>query len=49
MKVFGLENPTKRKSVAMSIDFLVMQCVLVRIVAMSIGFGMIHVFDNEQR
>ena len=40
LKVFGLENPTERKSVAMSIDFLMMLCVLVRIVAMFIGFGL---------
>ena len=37
VKVFGLEKPTERKSVAMSIDFLMMLCVLVRIVAMSIN------------
>ena len=49
MKVFGIDNPTQRKSVAISIDFLMMLCVLVRIVAMSIGFGLIHVFDNELR
>ena len=36
VKVFGLEKPTERKSVAMSIDFLMMLCVLVRIVAMCI-------------
>ncbi len=36
LKVFGLENPTERKSVAMSIDFLMMLCVMVRIVAMCI-------------
>ena len=36
MKVFGLENPTERKSVAISMDFLMMDCVLVRIVAMCI-------------
>ena len=38
MKVFGLENPTERKSVAMGIDFLMMLCALVWIDAMSIGF-----------
>ena len=40
LKVFGLENPTERKSVAMSIDFLMMLCVLVRIVAMCIDYGL---------
>ena len=49
VKVFGLENPTERKSFAMGIDFLMMLCVLVRIVAMSIGFGLIHVFDKEHK
>ena len=49
MKVFGIDNPTQRKSVAISIDFLMMLCVLVRIVAMSIGFGLIHVFDKEHK
>ena len=34
VKVFGLENPTERKSVAISMDFLMMDCVLVRIVNM---------------
>ena len=38
VKVFGLENPTERKAFAMSIDVLMMLSVLVRIVAMSIGF-----------
>ena len=36
MKVFGIDNPTERKSFAMGIDFLMMLCVLVRIVAMCI-------------
>ena len=56
MKVFGLENPTERKSVAMSIDVLMMLRVLVRIVAMCIdcglmliGFLMIPVFDKEHK
>ena len=56
MKVFGLENPTERKSVAISMDFLMMDCVLVRIVnmwidygLMLIGFWLIHVFDYGQR
>jgi hypothetical protein len=56
VKVFGLEKPTERNSVAMSIDFLMMLCVLVRIVAMwidyglmLIGFWLIHVFDNGLR
>jgi hypothetical protein len=40
LKVFGLENPTERKSVAMSIDFLMMLRVLVRIVAMCIDYGL---------
>ena len=40
LKVFGLENPTQRKSVAISMDFLMMLCVLVRIVAMCIGCGL---------
>ena len=40
MKVFGLENQTDRKSVAMNIDFLMMLCVLVRIVAMCIDCGL---------
>ena len=40
MKVFGLENPTDRKSVAMNIDFLMMLSVLVRIVAMCIDYGL---------
>ena len=34
---FGLENPTERKSVAMSIDFLMMLCALVRNDAECIG------------
>jgi len=38
VKVFGLENPTERKSYAMGIGYGLMLCVLVRIVAMSIGF-----------
>ena len=29
VKVFGLEKPTEWKSVAMSIDFLMMLCALV--------------------
>ena len=29
LKVFGLENPTQRKSVAISMDFLMMLYVLV--------------------
>ena len=37
MKVFGLENPTERKSVAISIDFLMMLCALVRNDAECIG------------
>ena len=58
VKVFGLEKPTERKSVAMSIDFWMMLCalvldwwvcVLVWIDAMSIGFWLIHLFDNVQR
>ena len=56
MKVFGIDNPTQRKSVAISIDFLMMLCVLVRIVAMCIdcglmliGFLMIPVFDKEHK
>ena len=49
MKVFGIDNPTERKSFAMGIDLLMMLSVLVKIVAMSIGFGLIHVFDNELR
>ena len=40
VKVFGLENPTEMKAFAMSIDFLMMLCVMVRIVAMCIGFGL---------
>ena len=28
---FGLENPTEREAVAISIEFLMMLCVLVRI------------------
>ena len=47
MKVFGIDNPTERKSFAMSIDLLMMLCVLVKIVAMSKGFGLTHVFDKE--
>ena len=35
--VFGLDNPTERKSVAMSIDFLMMLCALVRNDAECIG------------
>ena len=46
---FGLENPTEREAVAMSIEFLMMLCVLVRIVAMSIGFLLIHFFDKEHK
>ena len=53
---FGLENPTERKSVAMSIDLLMMLRVLVRIVAMCIDYGlmligflMIPVFDKEHK
>ena len=56
VKVFGLENPTERKSVAMSIDLLMMLRVLVRIVAMCIDYGlmligflMIPVFDKEHK
>ncbi len=56
MKVFGLENPTERESGVMCIVFLMMLCVLVRIVArcidyglMLIGFLMIPVFDKELR
>ena len=46
MKVFGIDNPTQRKSVAMSIDFLMMLCVLVRIVAMCIDYGLMLIgFD----
>ena len=37
VKVFGLEKPTERKSVAMSIDFLMMLCALVRNDAECIG------------
>ena len=37
LKVFGLENPTQRKSVAISIDFLMMLCALVRNDAECIG------------
>ena len=37
LKVFGLENPTQRKSVAMSIDFTMMLCALVRNDAECIG------------
>ena len=37
VKILRLENPTERKSFAMSIDVLMMLSVLVRIVAMSIG------------
>ena len=40
---FGLENPTERKSVAMSIDFLMMLCVLVRIVAMCIDYVLMFI------
>ena len=40
MKVFGIDNPTERKSFAMGIDFLMMLCVLVRIVAMCIDYGL---------
>ena len=36
VKVFGLEKPTQRKSVAMCVDFLKILRVLVRIVAMCI-------------
>ena len=39
VKVFWLDNPTERKSVSMCIDFLMMLCVLVRIVAMCIDCG----------
>ena len=41
MKVFGLENPTEMKAFAMSIDFLMMLCVLVRIDAMCIGISIV--------
>ena len=37
VKVFGLENPTERKSVDMSMDFLMMLCALVRNDAECIG------------
>ena len=37
VKVFGIDNPTQRKSVAMSIDFLMMLCALVRNDAECIG------------
>ena len=37
LKVFGLENPTERKSVAKSIDSLMMLCALVRNDAECIG------------
>ena len=40
LKVFGLENPTQRKSVAISMDFLMMLCLFVRIVAMCIDCGL---------
>ena len=53
---FGLDNPTEMKAFAMSNDFLMMLCVLVRIVAMCIdcglmliGFLMIPVFDKEHK
>ena len=53
---FGLENPTEKESVAMSIDLLMMLRVLVRIVAMCIDYGlmrigflMIPVFDKEHK
>ena len=36
MKVFGIDNPTERKSVAMGIDFLMMLWALVWIDAMSL-------------
>jgi hypothetical protein len=49
LKVFGLENPTERKSFAMSIDVLMKLSVLVRIVAMSIGCWLIHFFDKEHK
>ena len=37
VKVFGIDNPTQRKSVAMSIDSLMMLCALVRNDAECIG------------
>ena len=37
VKVFGLKNPTERKSVSMCIDFLMMLCALVRNDAECIG------------
>ena len=40
MKVFGIDNPNQRKSVALSIDFLMMLRGLVRIVAMCIDCGL---------
>ena len=40
VKVFGIDNPTLRKSVAMCVDFLKMLCVLVEIVAMCIDCGL---------
>ena len=46
VKVLGLENPTEMKSVALSMDFLMMDCVLVRIVAMCIDYGLMLIgFD----
>ena len=46
VKVFGIDNPTERKSFAMGIDFLMMLCVLVRIVAMCIDYGLMLIgFD----
>ena len=56
VKVFGIDNPTQRKSVAISMDFLMMDCVLVRIVdmwidygLMLIGFWLIHVVSIEEK
>ena len=37
LKVFGIDNPTQRKSIAISMDFLMMLCVLVRNDAECIG------------
>ena len=43
VKVLWLEKPTERTSFAMSIDFWLMLCVLVRIVAMCIDCGLMFI------
>ena len=42
VKVLGLEKQTKREPGIMCIEFLMMLCVLVKIVAMSKGIWLIH-------